>query len=220
MKVWKLVIVVLAVGMFSVSAVAQDDCATAVSPGTPVEPCADASPTGPVGSCATGNPAPGVLDSWVSFVATATTARVRTDLNSTGTDSDYGVYSGTCGSLTEIGCAEDSGGAAGYNGDIAVKGLTVGDTYHVQLGTWNDGCPNGPYIVDVIMPNDSCGDGIVNGNDLCDGSDNVACAGGDCDVDCLCLPPSPALPPWGVIGLGVLLLGGGATAVARRRKKA
>jgi hypothetical protein len=105
-----------------------------------------------------------------------------------------------------------------------VKGLVVGDTYHVQLGTWGDYCPNGPYVVDVEMPDGSgrvCGDNEVNVyTEECDGSDNAACPGCDCDVDCLCLCPSPALPVWGVIGLGVLLVGGGATAVARRRKKA
>jgi hypothetical protein len=216
MKIWKLAIVVLAVGMFSVSAIAQDTCATAVGTGVgnPVSPCGDLTPTGPLGGCTSGG---GLLDSWLSFVATDTTARIRTDLNSTGTDSDYIVHSGTCAGLSPIGCSEDDSGVSAYLGDIAVKGLTVGDTYYIQLGTWSDGCPNGPYVVDVIMPNDSCGDGTVNGNDECD-VDGSGCTSGECDSDCTCVPATPALPVWGLIGLGVLLLGGGATAVRRRQK--
>lgn len=229
MKVWKLVIVVLAVGMFSVSAVAQDDCTSAVDVSNDLDPCTDSTPTGPLGSCTGGG---GVQDVWLTFTATATTALIRTDLGSTGTDSDFIVYSGTCGDLTEIACSEDEcytkpagcpGGTAVYwLGHISLKGLVVDDTYYIQLGSYADSC--GPFHFTVTMPDDSgrfCGDNEVNVNtEECDGSDNLACLGGDCDVDCLCLPPSPALPVWGLIGLGVLLMGGGATAVARRRNKA
>lgn len=215
MKVWKLVIVVLAVGMFSVSAVAQNDCATAIDVATDLDPCTDTNPTGPLLSCTSGG---GLNDVWWSFTATAATARIRTDLGSTGTDSDYIVYSGTCAGLTEIGCSEDE---VDYVGDISVKGLTNGVTYYIQLGGWGDSC--GPFHATLAMPDDSgrfCGDNVVNvGGEECDGTAVLACGSGECDANCLCVPQTPALPAWGLIGLGVLLLGGGATAVARRRKK-
>lgn len=63
-----------------------------------------------------------------------------------------------------------------------------------------------------------CGNNIAFGDEECDGTDDDACPG-MCEPDCTCLV-TPALPIWGIVGLGVLLAAGGATAVARRRKKA
>jgi hypothetical protein len=213
MKIWKLAIVVLAVGMFSMSAIAGDDCTSATDVATDLDPCADGTPNGPLGQCTSGD---GLFDVWWKFTAGDATARVRTDLGSAGTDSDYVVYEGTCASLTPIGCSEDE---AAYLGDISVKGLTNGDTYYIRLGGWSDSC--GPFHATVTMPDDSgrvCGDGTVNvSNEECDG-DGAACDSGECAADCTCVPPTPALPVWGLIGLGVLLLGGGATALRRRRK--
>ena len=218
MKIWKLAIVVLAVGMFSTAAIAGDDCATATPIATDIDPCLDGNPTGPIGGCTSGG---GLNDVWWSFVASDATARVRTDVGSAGTDSDYKVYSGTCASLTEIGCSEDESGP--YLGDISVKGLTNGDTYYIRLGGWGDYC-SGVYHATVTMPDDSgrvCGDGLVNvGSEECDGGDlgDPPCGSGECAANCLCVPMTPALPVWGLIGLGVLLLGGGAAAVRRGRK--
>jgi hypothetical protein len=249
MKVRYLLVALIAVSLVGVPTFAQDTCATAVVAGTPTEPCNDLTPTGPLGSCTSGG---GTLDSWNSFMATATSARIRTDLSSAGTDSDYIVYSSsdnTCGGiLTEIACSEDD---VGFNGDIAVVNLTIGNTYF-------DFCPNGPYVVDVIQPSDGpiCGDNDVNAfGEECDGTDSAACgeaacqgdctcptpvcgnglteAGEECDgasdagcilscqLDCTCEPlDTPALPIGGIVGLGLLLVGGGAVAFRRHRKSA
>ena len=199
MKLWKVAVVLAAVAMFSVSANAQDTCATAVDVSVPVDPCLDGTPTGPLGSCTSGG---GLNDMWLTFVATATEHRVRTDVSSAGTDSDYIVYSGTCGNLTEIGCSEDE--AAPFNGDICVGGLIVGDTYIIQLGGWGDFC-SGTYTVDIeaIPPSGgaACGDDIVScvpGAEVCDGTDAAACIG-LCQADCTC--PTP------ICGNGVLEAG-------------
>ena len=212
MKLWKLAIVVLAVGMFSTAAIAGDDCATATDIATDLDPCADTTPTGPLGQCTSGG---GLNDVWWSFVAGDATARIRTDIASAGTDSDYVVYDACGGSV--IGCSEDE---AAYLGDISVKGLTNGNTYYIRLGGWADAC--GPFHATVTMPDDSgrvCGDGLVNvGNEECDGGDVGNCASGECNANCTCVPQTPALPVWGLIGLGVLLVGGGAAAVRRRNK--
>lgn len=215
-----LVIVLLAVAVFAVPALAQDDCASAVvavqnGAGALLDPDNDATPTWAAGSCTTGN---GTRDNWAQFVATATAARVRTDLNSVGTDSHYVVLSGACGAQVEIGCSEDEVGP--YLGDISIGGLTVGSTYYVQLGTWGDSA-SGTYTVDVEdVPGGVCGDNLVSlvpGAEECDGTDDSACTVG-CQVDCTCENlPVPALPVWGLVGIGVLLAGGGTT-IFRRRK--
>lgn len=190
MKIRYALVALIALTFVAVPTFAQDDCATAALPGAPIDPCADATPTGPLGSCTSGG---GTLDSWVSFVATATSARIRTDLASAGTDSDYVVYASsdnTCGGVfTEVACSEDE---VGFLGDISVTNLSIGDTYFIQVGTWGDFCPNGPYVVDVIMPSDAaetCGDNSVNQfGEVCDGTDDAACIG-LCQVDCTCPPP-------------------------------
>lgn len=150
-----------------------------------VEDCdAGACATGPLGACTAGG---GLLDAWATFVATETSARIRTDLGSTGTDSDYVVYSvdqgDVCnsGGWSVIGCSEDE--APPYLGDITVNNLTVGDTYLIQVGSWAD----------------------RGGCDF------------ELDISCFTPPPFPALPGWGLLGLAVLLLGGGAVIFGRLR---
>lgn len=181
MKVMKFAAILLAVGMFSTTAIAQDDCATAVPVPGPVDPCADTTPTGPLGNCTSGG---GVLDQWLTFVATATAHRIRTDIGSGGTDSDFLVLSGACGAQSVIGCSEDEVGP--YLGDICVGGLNIGDTYYIQAGTWNDSCPNGPYVYTIEdAPGAICGDGTIScvpGTEQCDDGNNTP--GDHCDANC------------------------------------
>ncbi|NOX57904.1 MAG: hypothetical protein GXP29_03485 [Planctomycetes bacterium] len=160
---------------------------------TLVDPCCDTDPTGPLGSCTSGG---GGNDVWLSFVASAAGIRIRTDAASIGTDSDFIVYSGTCGALTEVGCSEDGAGASGYLGDINVVGLTPGETYLVQLGGWNDSC--GPFgVTTEAIPGSVCGDGIRAGivGEDCDPGDGGAIAPDDgnciglCAADCSCPTP-------------------------------
>lgn len=173
-------VLLLAVGMFSATAIAQDDCTTAVSvlaqPAGGFDPCLDTIPAAvPLGGCTSGN---SLNDIWLSFVATATEHRIRTDVSSAGTDSDFIVYSGTCGSLTAIGCDED-GVSPCCLSDTCVVGLTPGATYYVQLGAWGSeadccGQPPGifnPYLfscglyhvdIEAAPAGTTCGDGIIS----------------------------------------------------------
>jgi hypothetical protein len=172
MKVCKFVaVLLLAVGMFSTTAIAQDDCATAVAAPGPVDPCLDTTPTGPLGGCTGGG---GVDDVWLTFVAPATSTRVRTDIGSAGTDSNFLVYSssdGTCaGVLTVVGCTEDISGS-NFLSNTCVGGLTVGATYFVRLGDWADGAC-GPYVV-TISGEGTCGNGTVECGEACDDSNTV-----------------------------------------------
>ena len=230
MKIRNVLICLVAVAVFSVAAVAQDTCETAVPEvGKQIilDPCLDTVPTGPLGSCTGGD---GVLDVWGSFVAQDTELRIRTDVKSVGTDSDFIVYSGDCDNLVEIGCSEDDCyGETHCNnsppglwlGNICVGGLTIGETYYIQMGTFGDYCPNGPYHVE-IMTTEVCGDGALScsGSEQCDGKDDVGCERGCESGDtCLCLGrlSAPMLPSWGLAGLGLLLLAGGAMVFGRRR---
>jgi cysteine-rich repeat protein len=179
MKVCRFAAVLLAVGMFSVTAIAQDDCATAVPVPGPVDPCTDSTPTGPLGFCTSGG---GTFDSWLSFVATATAHRIRTDVSSVGTDSDFIVWD-ACGG-NPIGCAEDIA-QGNYLSDTCVEGLTVGNTYFIQMGSWADSCTGG-YAVDIEPATGTvCGDGVVScvpGDEECD--DGNAVDGDGCDSNC------------------------------------
>ena len=138
-----------------------NDCANAVPVPGGLDPCNDKTPTGPfpAGSCMESGSFPSTTlnDMWLTFVATATEHRVRTDVASAGSDSEYLVYSGTCGSLTEIGCSADEGLQG--NGNICVGGLTVGATYYVRLGAWaSETCTYVAYGANYCPYLGSCGD--------------------------------------------------------------
>lgn len=84
--------------------------------------------------------APGTIHNtvWYKFVATGTTATVNTCGSPAGlVDSIVGVFSGTCGAFTQIGCGEDecAAGAAPYLSNTgSIAGLTVGNTYFICVG--------------------------------------------------------------------------------------
>ena len=208
----------------------------------------------------------GSTDVYASFVATETTVRIRTDAGgSAGTDSTFSVYSvdqtNTCDQVgwNSVGCSLDEG--VGYNGDISIEDLMVGDTYIIQLGSWLDQA-NGVYELTIVCPADGlvCGDDFVNpfGGEECDGADNAACEV-SCEADCTCTPdvcgndirhgdeecdgtdkdacilecdtdgsvtgnpctcepvPTPMLPKWGLVGLALMLILGGAAVFGRGR---
>lgn len=207
MKVCKFAAVLLAVGAFSTTALALpgDDCVTAVAVPGGLDPCLDTTPTGPIGGCTSGG---SLNDVWMTFVATATSHRVRTDVSSLGTDSDYKVYSGTCGTLTEIGCSEDDAAAPNiYLGDICVGGLTPGSTYTIRLGGWGSEAnpfsqPPGPFnpylgscgVYNVTIqadPGAVCGDGQISCNPGAEACDDGNVINGDhcsslCQIELFC----------------------------------
>ncbi len=219
MKALKVLTVVLAVGLLSVSAFGQDECSTAVADGSNVDTCTmTTNASDPDGSCWTGDP--GAQSAWWTFTATSALTRVQSDVKCDGTDSSFAVFN-SCADLTEIGCSEDdsAGGCSPWLGDICVP-TTSGTDYVVQLQSWTTGaCGN--YAIDTSPGGEVCGDGIIacDGSEDCDGSVGVPdpCEHG-CR-DCVCMPPPvPMLPAAGLVGLGVLLVSGGALVFGRRRK--
>ncbi len=91
-------------------------------------------PLDPAFSCKFGGPGQGVGTAWFKFVATATSAKLDTNL-STAPDTLLAVYSGTCGAFTELGCSEDEG--TGLLSELCVSGLTIGNTYYVQVASFS-----------------------------------------------------------------------------------
>ncbi len=84
------------------------------------------------GSCA-GNDATQVA-AWVQVTATATSFSIYNDAVYTGSPggahqaNDYVIYSGTCGSLTQVACY-----TIGGNSTQLVSGLTAGQTYYIMI---------------------------------------------------------------------------------------
>ena len=70
-------------------------------------------------------------DVWYQFVATATSHEVQVNnIAGSNTDLVYQLSTGTCGSLTELGCFDtpDEG--------FTASGLSVDSTYYVRVATW------------------------------------------------------------------------------------
>lgn len=141
------------------------------------------------GATASGNPVTPCFgtaddDVWYSFVATGSTHTVA--LNSvagSSTQMNFNVFSGSCGTLTNIGC-----GATGIAPSTAVSSLVAGNTYYVRVytnvATANQ---NTTFNVCVTSPpaNDQCANAIpVNCNSVVTGSTVGATSIGRPTTDC------------------------------------
>jgi hypothetical protein len=120
--------------------------------------------TDPAFSCYTGGPANGVGSTWLTFVATDTSAFLNTNASTGSTDTLIAVYEGTCGAFTEIACSEDEG--VGFLSEVCVSGLTVGNTYYVQVASF-DNFSLGEITLEIDCPcpappdNDNCEDATL-----------------------------------------------------------
>ena len=121
----------------------------------------------PAFSCAFLGPLQGDGTLWFRFTATGTSAFVSTS-NSIGvSDTVLAVYDGSCGSLTEIACDDDSG--TGLLSELCASGLTIGNSYMVQVASY-PGSGLGRITMDVQCP----GPCEVNCDDI----------GTACDIAC------------------------------------
>ncbi|MDO3426952.1 fibronectin type III domain-containing protein [Chryseobacterium sp. APV1] len=79
----------------------------------------------------------GYRDVWYSVVVPASgniTIETQSVSGSNVTDTVLGVYSGSCGALTQIGCDDDSSSDGNFS-LVALTGLTPGST--LMVGVWN-----------------------------------------------------------------------------------
>ena len=117
------------------------------------------SPDDPELSCTMG---PGFGSVYFTFVATETSARVRTDLNSVGLDADFAVYAVDQGDQCntslwdEVGCNED--GEFLFNGETCIEGLIVNNTYKIVLKSFTAGS-SGDYTLQIESPCGAAGGG-------------------------------------------------------------
>mgnify|MGYP005666498643 CR=1 FL=1 len=160
---------------------ANDDCSGAIPLDDVVNWCSAPAAFSNSGATISVEPSPGCFpnntdnnDVWFSFVAEATTINVGViggvPNNPGGTiqNPQVAVYSGTCGNLTEIGCASDAVNADQAN--TFVNPLNIGETYYIRvsarfsfMGTFQL-CLNN--FNEVPQPSSDCEPGVI----LCDKS--------------------------------------------------
>ena len=118
-----------------------DTCATAQTLVVGVGSCTSILYTN-VAATTIGNPAtpacwaPNTMSNtvWFSFVATTPDVEISTNFGGTLANTQIAIYSGTCGTLTQIGCQEDVNTAGGLlHTDVILYGLTVGNTYFIAI---------------------------------------------------------------------------------------
>lgn len=103
-------------------------------------------------------------DGWYKFVATAT-AHYITVTGSGSYDAVVQSFSGTCGSLTSLQCVDNSliGGSEALN----LTGLTIGNTYYIQIYDYYTGSGSGSFSICLTGPP------TAPVNDLCAGAINL-----------------------------------------------
>ncbi len=103
-------------------------------------------------------------------------------------DSDIVVYSGNCGSLSQIGCNGDSPGCGGFSSQAEVS-LTGGTTYTVRVGGWNAAASGtGTLEISTVTPPpppENCSNGTDDDLDGLTDCEDPDCIG---DPACVCDP--------------------------------
>jgi len=102
---------------------------------------------------------------WYKFTATETSHTINNVCVGNSSDTEIALFSGTCGSLSELFCAD--AGTCG-NSDISATGLTVGETYYIAASPQDNLIPDFCVTASIdppVPPNDDCAnaDQIVTG---------------------------------------------------------
>lgn len=98
-------------------------------------------------------------DVWYSFTATATSHTVTLGTNSI--DAVIQGFSGSCGGLASIGCADNVAGTGTET--MTLTGLGIGSVYYVRVYDYDAGAANaGTFTICVTAPpaNDGCGGAV------------------------------------------------------------
>lgn len=127
------------------------------------------------GTCAGDDLTQDVL--WVKVCATTTSFTLGNTISGGPSPParDYAVFSGTCGSLTEIGCYTVAGG-----GSQTVNGLTAGECYYIMVSAASGGTSTFQRLcvtstVPYTPPNDDCANATVLSTDLTMTGTNANC---------------------------------------------
>ena len=136
---------------------------------------------------------------WFTFTATTAAVEISTFFDGTIANTQVAVFSGTCGSFTQIACQEDLDPGLGITDVmIYVDGLTPGVTYYImvdgnfgQSGTFGicvqemtpwpepsgDDCPEAVFLCskdDLFVPDGTGSDGALEEVPSCFGSGEIA----------------------------------------------
>jgi PKD repeat protein len=141
MKKFYYFIFLIIIQLISTKSFAQDNCSSAITITPSSGGCTSNGPYSNVGATSVGDPVPSCWGSapsktmWFKFVATATQVTVNTNFTTSPgsiTDDHIAMFSGSCGSFTEVACSENIG--PGNNmAAFSEYGLTVGTTYYIMV---------------------------------------------------------------------------------------
>jgi hypothetical protein len=143
------------------------------------------------GSCGTSQNSPERVYRWTP--SSSGVATFQTCGSGTNYDSVVYVRSGTC-TGSQLSCNDDGPCATSNSSDLgsrATANVTAGQTYFVVVDGYNG--RSGSYSLTVTPPT-TCGNGVREGVEACDGGDSSACTTGQCTSQCTCVPPSQGLP--------------------------
>ncbi len=130
------------IALFTPNSLVNDECnsATVIIP-TPDASCIETAGTN-IGATQSTNigcdAATSAKDVWFQFTATSSSHRIRLN-RGTAEFLYFQFYSGTCSSLTSIGCsAQNTSGIIGFGVEQRFDGLTVGNTYFIRVYNTSD----------------------------------------------------------------------------------
>lgn len=136
-----------------------------------------------VGAGSSGDPVPTCWNDspdntvWYSFVPDSTSMEISLLFGGTGLmdDNQVAVYSGTCGSLTEVTCNEDFNDGLNDNSWVQATNLTVGSTYYVMVDG-NTGSTGGfsTCITNFNAPPTVNGQDCFTSTTICDETATIA----------------------------------------------
>ena len=128
-------------------------------------------------------------DVWFSFVAPAFGDLTVSTCNQVNFDTDLVMYTGTCGSLTQVACNGDGTGCPDFTSSFQFT-VTGATEYFIRLGGW-DAAQHGVGVLELVFVADT----DCNGNMISDVIDISMGTSLDCNLDdipdeCQSLGPS------------------------------
>lgn len=112
-------------------------------------------------------------------------------------DAAMELFCNSCADPICVANSEDVCGGLGFSPELSwcseagtTYFIAVGDnflpqdTFNIDITTDGTPCTGAPVCATT------CGDGVAEGNEECDGADAAACGGLGCQADCTCVPPS------------------------------
>lgn len=159
MKLFKLLLVFIALGNLSILRAQSDGCSAATVIGVSAN-CSTPTAGTTTGATQTIPGCTGTADDdvWYQFTATSTSVQIQVGANA-GFDPVVQLFSGACASLVSLVCKDDFGDGATET--INYNGLTIGQVYRIRVYHYFAGSGTGNFTICVTNPpaapsNDNC----------------------------------------------------------------